>query len=97
METGKLVVFDPNKMAVVKVRDKSGVWWKLEGKCLRCGKCCGRKCTDLTSEILDGKKMAKCNAQWTKRWGCMLYPIDPHQELRDGCGYSWTKENKNDT
>jgi hypothetical protein len=43
-------------------------------------------------EVVDGKKIARCKAHFSKPFMCAIYPFDPYDPLPDGCGFSWEKE-----
>lgn len=93
MAANVVVEFDIRARTVLRARDADGKWWRLEGQCLRCGKCCeDGNCPELKYETLDGKPQASCKVEWSKPWRCAVYPNDPHQELHEGCGYWWEAE-----
>lgn len=87
-----IVEFDTNKFCSVRAKDKNGEWFRIEGKCLRCGKCGCETCDHFTHEIVDDKRIGKCKRQFEKPFLCALYPYDPHDKLKEGCGFKWIKE-----
>ena len=88
------VEIETKTFSPTRAMDKNGEWWTLLGQCLRCGQCgCIESvCVHFTYEILNGKKTGKCKRQFEKPFMCVLYPSDPHQELKPGCGFKWEKE-----
>lgn len=79
---------------VEEVELNNGEIWRVEGECSRCGKCCERGiCQSYDHEVLNGKRIAKCNAQWSKPWQCKIYPMNPYEDLTEGCTYKWRKIN----
>ncbi len=83
-----IVEFDTNKWRTIRTKDRDGKWHILVGKCKRCGACCG-ECKDLAHEVVDGKRIGKCKIQFTKPFMCALYPSDPADGLKPGCGFRW--------
>ena len=83
---------------IKKVTDNNGVEWVLNGKCILCGKCClkmkNRDICNLLSEpvLHNGKKERPCLNYWDRYFNCVMYPIDPHYPLLEGCGYSWERK-----
>lgn len=79
------------KCKILEVRMEDDTVWELDGKCLRCGKCCQRVtiCEHLDWENLNDVKVAVCREQHQKPWQCKLFPYDPTVPLLEGCGYSW--------
>jgi len=83
-----------SKGNVLEVELNNGERWKVKGECLRCGKCCERGvCQSYDHEVLNGKVVAKCSAQWGKPWQCKIFPTNPYDEKErpEGCGYNWEK------
>lgn len=90
-----VVEFDVSKSQTIRAKDGDGRWWRLNGKCLRCGKCCTigtTECKQLEYERIDGVMLAKCKVQFFKPFSCFIYPDDPTRPLEDGCGFSWEIE-----
>jgi len=70
-----------------------GKRYRVEGECLRCGKCCEGRCHWLDYEE-DGKT-AECLLHGrSKPWDCFLYPAthSPNKPLFEGCGYKIVEE-----
>jgi len=95
-----IIEIDRDNARVIRSQDLEGNWWKLEGKCNRCGVCCEMystpPCPHLTYKQDDGDKKAFCLIHKFfkgKPWGCIIYPRFPEEanEIPE-CGYTWTKE-----
>ena len=65
----------------------NGKHYKIEGSCIRCGKCCEGKCHWFDREP-DGSASCLIHGR-AKPWDCFLYPAtrDPSNPLLEGCGY----------
>lgn len=87
-----IVEFDTQKRHTTRAKDKNGDWWRVEGKCLRCGQCGCFGCEYFTHEVLDGKRVGKCKRVFTKPFLCAMYPYSPDTPLKPGCGFKWVKE-----
>ena len=89
-----IVEFDTKKFRPVRVKDKRGNWWIVEGECLRCGKCgcITSGCVHFTREKLDGVWKGKCLRQFEKPFMCALFPYDPDSGLPEGCGFKFVKD-----
>ena len=87
-----IVEFDTNLFHSTRAKDEHGNWWRIEGKCLRCGKCCRHDCPYLTTEIVDKKEIYKCTIQFHKPFLCAMHPYEPDIPLNDGCGFKWVRE-----
>ena len=87
-----IVEFDTRKRHPTRAQAKNGEWWRVHGKCLRCGRCCPQDCESFTHEVVDNKRIAKCAISFRKPFMCAVYPLDPFAPLKDGCGFSWEKE-----
>ena len=89
-----IVEFDSSKFQSLRAKDKNGDWWKVTGKCLRCGNCgcIESRCIHFTHETVDGKKLGKCMRQFEKPFMCAIFPFDPDTPLPETCGFKWEKE-----
>lgn len=89
---------------VRKVTLPNGEQWNLNGICNRCGDCClnmkipmpefndeNGLCKYIGWETVDGERLCKCNTSWCKPADCILYPIDPYDELYENCSYEWER------
>lgn len=93
MEIYPTEIVSDAKGNVLRVLLSNGETWLLKGKCLRCGKCGNPDCQYWEYEMLNGKRVVKCNAQLhgIKPWACQTYPRNPLAQLDEGCGYYWEK------
>jgi len=87
------IELDYKRGKILRSKDKEGNWWKLEGECKRCGRCCGDNEGGLCKHLIfeDGIAVCKINKLWNKPGRCVLHPYSPDRKLFQGCGYKWVK------
>ena len=91
------IELDYKRGKILRSKDKEGNWWRLEGECGRCGRCCGNNEGGLCKHLIvheDGITECKINKLWNKPGRCILHPYDPDKELFKGCAYRWVKCHK---
>lgn len=75
-----------------------GRYWKILGKCSRCGECCISRCEKVIKEIIDGKVQYRCGIQHRKPADCSLYPCTPlikdHFKATPSCTFSFQEITK---
>lgn len=90
-----VIEIDFTRRKVVRSKDREGNWYRLEGECKQCGKCCGlpgfaRHCEYMIKE--NGLYKCKLHETPRKPFICVMYPYNPKQWLHKDCGYKWVRE-----
>ena len=87
----RMLIYDITNRKILFARDRLGHWYRLVGKCNRCGGCCkGYNCEYISFK--DGVAVCAQHVQgFGKPWVCWLYPKNPDAKLDDRCGYSWQR------